>query len=239
VRLVACGSGQADGAAARLSRELGVDVKAPTDTVWIHPDGTLTVGPTPDAPSGGWSRTSPDGASEVVEGSARVGEDGLRRADEAVAAGTRQERLDELARDPDHGGGITPGTRREAEVALTLEETGRLKPTVRRPGANESGDFVDGDGIQWDSKAPRSRDLLQADIRQRAIDSGRAPPKLDPSRPMAGEFDLNKELASIVGEIASKENVILDCGMLNAVDRAALETAVRDAGLAPHVIFFP
>ena len=93
-----CSSGQADGAAARLSRELGVDVKAPTDTVWIHPDGTLTVGPTPDAPSGGWSRTSPDGASEVVEGSARVGDDGLRVADDAVAAGPK-EALDQL-RDP-------------------------------------------------------------------------------------------------------------------------------------------
>ena len=87
VRLVSCGTGQADGAASKLARELGVDVKAPTDTVWIHPDGTLTVGPTPDATSGGWSRSSPDGASEVVEDSARLGDEALKRVDEAVAAG--------------------------------------------------------------------------------------------------------------------------------------------------------
>ncbi|MEQ1571454.1 MAG: hypothetical protein ABMA64_37855, partial [Myxococcota bacterium] len=67
-------------------RELGVEVKAPTDTVWIHPDGTLTVGPTPDAASGGWSRTTPSGESELVEGSAQLGDDALERADEAVPA---------------------------------------------------------------------------------------------------------------------------------------------------------
>jgi hypothetical protein len=89
VRLVACGTGQADGAAARLARELGVDVKAPTDTVWIHPDGTLTVGPTPDASSGGWSVTTPGGAQEVVEDSARLGDDALERVDEAVGVGRR------------------------------------------------------------------------------------------------------------------------------------------------------
>ena len=115
VRLIACGSGQADGAAARLSRELGVDVKAPTDTVWIHPDGTLTVGPTPDAPTGGWSRTAPDGASEVVEDSARLSDEALEGVDDAVAAGRREDRLEELAKDTDHGGNITVGSRREAE----------------------------------------------------------------------------------------------------------------------------
>ena len=100
VRLIACGSGQADGAAARLSRELGVDVKAPTDTVWIHPDGTLTVGPTPDAPTGGWSRTAPDGAQEFVEDSARLSDEALAGADDAVAIGDewRLERRREEAR---------------------------------------------------------------------------------------------------------------------------------------------
>ena len=87
VRLIACGSGQADGAAAKLSRELGADVKAPNDTAWIHPDGTITVGPRPDTPSGGWSRTSSDGASELVEDSARLSDDALEQADDAVAAG--------------------------------------------------------------------------------------------------------------------------------------------------------
>jgi hypothetical protein len=90
VRLVSCGTGQADGAASKLAKELGVEVKAPTDTVWIHPDGTLTVGPTPDTSSGGWSRSTPDGAHEVVEDSARLGDEALERADEAVPVGGKE-----------------------------------------------------------------------------------------------------------------------------------------------------
>ncbi|MEQ1572153.1 MAG: hypothetical protein ABMA64_41380, partial [Myxococcota bacterium] len=69
---------------------LGVEVKAPTDTVWIHPDGTLTVGPTPDAATGGWSRTTPSGESELVEGSAQLGDQALEHADEAVPVGRRE-----------------------------------------------------------------------------------------------------------------------------------------------------
>jgi hypothetical protein len=90
VRLISCGTGNADGPAADLARHLNVEVKAPTDTVWIHPDGTLTVGPTPDAPAGGWSKTNPSGQmDEVVEDSAKLGDDALERADEAIPAAAR------------------------------------------------------------------------------------------------------------------------------------------------------
>ena len=55
VRLIACSSGACSkGAAQKLANELGAAVKAPTDTVWIHPGGRLTVGPTPTSRTGSW-----------------------------------------------------------------------------------------------------------------------------------------------------------------------------------------
>lgn len=49
VRLLACSTGRQDGnapcIAQRLADELGVDVTAPNDILWVFSDGTLTVGP--------------------------------------------------------------------------------------------------------------------------------------------------------------------------------------------------
>lgn len=45
-----------------LSNKLGVDVLAPTNTVWIHPSGTITVGPPPYANSGSFDIFSPGGS---------------------------------------------------------------------------------------------------------------------------------------------------------------------------------
>ncbi|MEV6280199.1 hypothetical protein [Nocardia sp. NPDC051832] len=66
-------------------------------------------------------------------------------------------RLDELAKDPAHGGKVTPKSRREAEVALGMERNGQLKPPVTRAqmdNGKDTGDFVDGVEQHWDMKQP-------------------------------------------------------------------------------------
>ena len=70
------------------------------------------------------------------------------------------ERIAELAKDKDRGVKKDDETvLREAEVALDMEEQGRLKGPVRRPaeGDGHSGDFVDRNGQDWDVKRPHSR----------------------------------------------------------------------------------
>jgi hypothetical protein len=49
-----------------------------------------------------------------------------------AAAEAEARRLEELASDPAHGGKITPGSMREAQVALGLEKAGRLPGPVTR-----------------------------------------------------------------------------------------------------------
>lgn len=55
IRLVACESG-AEGATAaqNLADDLGVDVLAPSDVVWIAEDGSMRIGPSWDSNSGHW-----------------------------------------------------------------------------------------------------------------------------------------------------------------------------------------
>jgi hypothetical protein len=85
----------------------------------------------------GW--TAADGESSAV-GSGRFSEGDLPR-------------LQGLARDPAHGGGISKGTWEEAEVGLGLEKKGEVRGLVRstRPGE----EFIDSSGQAWDVKAFR------------------------------------------------------------------------------------
>ena len=55
IRLCSCGTG-ADGAisANALAHQLGINILAPSDTLWIHYDGTMTIGPTAKANTGEW-----------------------------------------------------------------------------------------------------------------------------------------------------------------------------------------
>jgi hypothetical protein len=154
---------------------------------------------------------------------------------------TREERLEELARDPDHGGAITPGSRAEAEAALGLEEAGQLPRPVRRPvpGDGHSGDFIDGANVDWDVKAPQSRDSLIARIRRAAADAGRPAPEFPAGRPIRGEFNLADVMREIRGELAARENVIVDTRGLNAADAATLRQGITDAGLNANVKFYP
>lgn len=87
IRLVSCGTGR-DGATVggKLSKELGVDVYAPSDIVYVRRDGTLSVGTDPEKETGGWTRF---GKGEAPSHHAEVSE---RSADPtAVAAGEESE----------------------------------------------------------------------------------------------------------------------------------------------------
>jgi hypothetical protein len=143
--------------------------------------------------------------------------DALRRPPKQTPAQRRQ-RLDDLARDPDKGGTITTGSRREAADAVQLEEAGRVKGPLRRanPKKNpdeDGADFVDADGGLWDHKyAVANR----------------------------GRFDAEKFVAKIErNDIAQGEKIMLNHKDLNAADRAALLQAIDARGLRDQFLFHP
>lgn len=113
----------------------------------------------------------------------------------------RERRKEELAKDPDQGGKATEGSRREAEVALGLEETGAVKPPVERgsPGA----DFKDGNGQDWDVKGFQTR-------------------------PGKGGYTRAAAEAAIKRELAAGENVALDTAKLSKEDRDDLKELVAE-----------
>ena len=55
IRLISCETG-ADGAttAMSLAEQLNVKVIAPSNIVWVMPDGTMTIGDTPNSNNGEW-----------------------------------------------------------------------------------------------------------------------------------------------------------------------------------------
>jgi len=55
IRLISCSTGKLDsGFAQNLANKLGVTVKAPTDTVWVWPNGRITIGPSQWRNTGTW-----------------------------------------------------------------------------------------------------------------------------------------------------------------------------------------
>ena len=55
IRLLSCSTGRLDsGFAQNLANKLGVPVKAPTDTLWVWPNGRLTIGPNQFSNTGSW-----------------------------------------------------------------------------------------------------------------------------------------------------------------------------------------
>ena len=55
IRLISCGTGaKTDGIAKDLANRLGVKVTAPSNTIWLWPNGSLTIGPDADTFSGVW-----------------------------------------------------------------------------------------------------------------------------------------------------------------------------------------
>ena len=62
IRLISCESG-ADGAvvAQLLANQLGVNIMAPTDIVWVYPDGSMVIGPNEFENTGEWKIFNPKG----------------------------------------------------------------------------------------------------------------------------------------------------------------------------------
>ena len=55
IRLISCSTGaNASGFAQNLANKLGVNVKAPSNTLWIHHDGGMTIGASPFDNTGHW-----------------------------------------------------------------------------------------------------------------------------------------------------------------------------------------
>ena len=127
----------------------------------------------------------------------------------------RAERRDRLAHDPDKGG-ITPGSRIEADDALVLEDLGHVRasgapipPRTRRRRAH----FVD---------AATSAGTTSA-----------------PSRP-GQRFDADGYLDKIErNDIRNGEKIMLNDSQLNAADRAALQRVIDQRGLRDEFVFIP
>ena len=131
-------------------------------------------------------------------GSSGAGDAGSGESGESA---TQQQRIEELARDPAHGGRITPESRAEAEVGDGLERSGQVQGLRR--SENPAEEFIDGPGNRWDVKGFHRED---------------------------GRFSLDKAMQSIWREMNwSHENVMLDTRNLSPEDLARLRQAgVRD-----------
>lgn len=61
IRLISCRTGVLDsGFAQNLANKMGVSVKAPTDTIWVWPNGRITIGPTQFQNTGTWRIYKPN-----------------------------------------------------------------------------------------------------------------------------------------------------------------------------------
>ena len=60
VRLLSCSTGASrTGFAQNLANQMNVNVQAPTDTLWVRPNGVMTIGPTAQANTGTWETFRP------------------------------------------------------------------------------------------------------------------------------------------------------------------------------------
>jgi hypothetical protein len=79
--------------------------------------------------------------------------------DPQLTPGTQEydDYIDELAKDPAHGGEVTAKTVREATVTVQAEADGDMPgPVTRTPlteAGNDDGDFTDGTGQKWEVKS--------------------------------------------------------------------------------------
>ncbi len=128
---------------------------------------------------------------------------------------TRDEWIKELAQDPAHKGVLDAKGIREAEVGLSLEESGKI-PKIAGRDPSGAAEFIDVTGQKWDVKAFNSK----------------FPPK-------KGGFQLERDLGRVESEIGKGENVILDSANLTADHAAQLKAAIEAKGLSGNVIWFP
>lgn len=142
--------------------------------------------------------------SEAAEGSS-----GERSA-------ARARRLEDLSRDPAHGGRSTPGSQQEARVGLELEEAGRAPGPIRRDPTG-GAEFQDTNGQYWDVKGFNSN--------------------FPPNR---GGYDLNSSMQKIADSLRDGENVMLDTSKMSPEAVQELRAAVdATEGWAGRVLWWP
>jgi hypothetical protein len=129
---------------------------------------------------------------------------------------SRVERINQLAADPAHNGKISPKSIQEAEVGLSLEESGHIKGPITRDPRPDGGEFIDADGNTWDVKAFDSR----------------WPPK-------KGGFKLDRDIAKVESEIIKGENVIIDTSYLSQDHIKQLRAALKEKGIDHKVKWWP
>ncbi|WP_308916319.1 hypothetical protein [Jannaschia sp. LMIT008] len=123
-----------------------------------------------------------------------------------------QDELDDLARDPSHGGRISRSSEAERDVGLGLEERGEVPGPIRRDPTG-GAEFIDADGVEWDVKAYNSN----------------FPNGFDPAR-VEEQLDLSRRLG---------ENVMIDTRNISAADMNTLRQIVGDNGFGEIVRFWP
>ena len=125
-------------------------------------------------------------------------------------------RKEALARDPAHKGKISPKSEHEAEVGISLEESGYLRGPIRRDPAPAGGEFIDVDGVVWDVKSFNSK---------------------WPSE--KGGFKLSRDLDKIEDELEKGENIILDTTNLSQEHYELLRNAITIRGWADRIRWYP
>ena len=157
-----------------------------------------------------------EGAEEAsAEGAGEAAAEGGAEDEAAAQAEAEQQRLQELAKDPDHGGKITPGSMQEARAARGLEQSGDLPGPVERAPSG-GADFIDGTGQEWDVKGFRS--------------------DFPPGR---GGYDFATSMEKIGNELGQGENVILDRTNLTEAAVSELKAAIDAAGWSGKVLWWP
>jgi hypothetical protein len=162
------------------------------------------------------ARTDPTTPRATDEGPPGAGPPDQAGSGTPGDGGVDPQRLDELSRDPAHGGRITERGREEAMIGLDLEQRGLLPgPITRDPSGG--AEFRDGTGQYWDIKGFNSN----------------FPPR-------AGGYELNRSLDDIGDSLLVEENVIIDTRSMSddAVRelRAAVEARPDWAG---KVLWWP
>ncbi|MEY8347167.1 hypothetical protein AALF16_02440 [Bacillus cereus] len=132
-----------------------------------------------------------------------------------------QKELDDLARDPSHGGKITEGSKLERDIGLALEQRGDLGQIVRDPNPKGGAEFIDTvTGKKYDVKSFES------------YPNGHTSPK-------KGAFTVERALKNMQKEFDKGYNVIVNTNNLIPQHKLDLIKVLKEKGLFDRVIFYP
>ena len=135
--------------------------------------------------------------------------------------GRTQSELDELARDPAHANAIRDQGIKERQIALDLEQQGRLGRVIRDPQAGGGADFIDTTtGIKWDVKSFVSYPKGHTSARK-------------------GAFKVGDAMNNINKELNRGNNVIIDTRQLIPSHITDLKNAINAAGIGNKIIWYP